>query len=406
MKVRYFIIAIAMIWTNYAQAQFVNNGAQITVQSEANIHIQGDFIHQDGFVNNSGVVEIGNDWVNNGNSNPISDMDGMVDLVGMDQSITGNLESSFSQLLFNGQGDKTLEQDIQVNNLLNLVDANLILNEQRLTINNDNPTAIDRNNGWVVSETDTNYSWLQWNVGTNSETYEIPFGDSDTYLPIIFDVSANGMGNGDMAFSTYTTTANNTPLPIGVTNLEVNGESDSLQMADRFWLLEDNEYVIPPTANLSFVYDDEDILSPNIINPDSLQFARWNGSTLWNPLSSFVDENEVSVAELSEYGFFTLRSQNSTTGLFSINTPTVSFDAYPNPAQANSSLNVQIESTSNSKAVASLLDNQGKVISTETIFLTTGNNQFQLAIQNISAGNYNVVIEAEGRIGVKKLFIY
>jgi len=405
MKYKIFILAIFAIWTDHIDAQFFNNGAQITTQENAIIHIQGDFIHQDGIIENSGLIEVGTNWMNLDTNNPIVDTDGIISLVGTNQLIGGSTESSFNELHLNGAGEKTLEQNIQINSRLDLVDALLILNEKRATINNGANTAIERNNGRIISEDTETYGWLQWNIGMNAGDYEVPFGTLENDIPLHFNVVNNGMGNGNISFATYPTSTDNNPLPNGVTNLDVNGEDDALKMADRFWLVEDAGYMTPPTADIQFTYNDADILAPNTIDADLLQVAQWNGSTAWDTLFSTVDNNNISVLELNEFGVFTLRSKEDPTSIFSINTPLLGFDIYPNPIQANAPLTITLESKSSESALIYLLDAQGRLLEQKTNMLLAGSNHFNFNTPNVPAGNYLLIIESAGKIGAKKIFI-
>jgi len=405
MERKFFIIAILVIWASHASAQFVNDGAQVTVQPAATIHIQGDFIHQSGFIENGGTIELGKNWINNGMSNPLTDLEGVVDFVGTDQLITGNIESSFYELRLSGSGEKTLEQDLQVNEQLNLADADLILNEKKLTINNGTNTSIARNTGQVVSETALNYGWLQWNIGTNTGNYEIPFGNANTYLPIMLNITNSGTGDGSLSFTTYPTLSDNNPLPTGVTNLDVNGENDALRMADRFWLLEENGYMTVPSAELHFSYDENDILPPNTITPDLLQVARWGSTMAWDTLSSMVDGNEVSTFDLTDYGVFTLRSNDETTGIFPANTRSLGFEIYPNPIKANAPLTVAMDSDVRADVLLSIIDANGSLIARTANQLTEGNNRFILNIPRVASGNYFIVVESEDQLGVKKIIV-
>ena len=405
LKTVLLLIVAGVVSVGQSHAQFVNDGADVTIQSNAVVHIQGDFIHQDGFITNMGTVEVGNDWLNNGNSNPISDSEGLVDLVGSSQTITGTDGSVFSQLTLSGQGAKTLGQDIQVNNVLDLGDATLALNEQRLTIDNSASSAVVRTSGWLISENDINLGILQWNIGESMGTYTIPFGDVDSYLPVEFDITTSGVNDGNFSFATYPTNADNEPLPSGVLNLDVNGQDDALQMVDRFWIIEDDSYMALPTVDLQFTNDADDILAPNTINPDSLQFARWDGSVTWLTFPSTVNADEVAVTGVDEFGNFTLRSTSGVSSLIPVRAQAVDFTNYPNPVQSNSFLTIQVESEASSNAHLTLLDNQGRIVLRTVESVSIGSNQFEFGVPSVPTGLYLLRVELNGKVGTRKISV-
>jgi hypothetical protein len=404
-KAAFLLAVVGVVAIGQTHAQFVNDGADVTIQSNAVVHIQGDFVHQDGFITNMGTIEVGNDWVNNGNSNPISDSEGSVNLVGSNQAIIGLDASAFNQLTLSGQGAKTLGQDVQVNDVIDLGDATLALNEQRLTIDNSVSSAIVRASGWLISESDIDLGRLQWNIGEASGAYTIPFGDVDSYLPVTFDITANGVGDGSFSFATYPTSVDNQPLPSGVLNLDVNGVDDSLQMVDRFWVIEESNYMSVPTVDIQFTYDVDDILAPNTINPDSLQFARWNGGTTWLTFPSTVNADEVAVTGIDEFGNFTLRSMSGVSNLIPVRAPTADFTNYPNPVKSSSFLTIEVESEANSSAHITLLDSQGRIVSSTVESVSIGGNLFDFDVPSISTGLYLLRVELNGKVGTRKISI-
>ena len=47
-------------------AQFVNNGATVTIQSGATLRVETDFINTSGTVTNNGTLEVQNNFTNSG----------------------------------------------------------------------------------------------------------------------------------------------------------------------------------------------------------------------------------------------------------------------------------------------------------------------------------------------------
>src|SRR5689334_2549147 len=86
-----------------------------------------------------------------------------------------------------------------------------------LVVDNAATNAITRNSGFIISEGENNI--LQWNMGTSTGTYTVPWGHGSTdYLPLTFTKSS-GVGSGNFLFSTYSTGwQNSAQLPTGVSN--------------------------------------------------------------------------------------------------------------------------------------------------------------------------------------------
>ncbi|HHW59582.1 MAG TPA: hypothetical protein GX402_05010, partial [Bacteroidales bacterium] len=126
----------------------------------------------------------------------------------LDQTISGNNSTTF----YNLNIDKTITKLIldvnntTVKNNLTLTNGAIELNQKTLIIDNSSPAAINRINGYILSNTlDKNFnSKVQWNIGTTATgEYIFPFGISDTYIPFKFNVTTAGVGN--LSVSTYPT---------------------------------------------------------------------------------------------------------------------------------------------------------------------------------------------------------
>src|ERR1700722_13797595 len=78
---------------------------------------------------------------------------------------------------------------------INLQNGYVVNNGAVIGINNSNTNAIAPINGWIVSETES--SMVEWNIGTATGTYVVPFGDSNQlYLPLTLNITAAGTGAG------------------------------------------------------------------------------------------------------------------------------------------------------------------------------------------------------------------
>jgi hypothetical protein len=172
-----------------------------------------------------------------------------------------------------------------------------------IVVNNSNTNAIlSPSSGWIISENE--FNMVQWNIGTATGTYVIPFGYSTVkYLPLTFNISSAGTGSGVIKFSTYHTiadqytgTISSTGDPSDVTNLtpfilpgSPSNIDNSYNIADRFYIIDVNTgYSTKPSAgNIIFSYisgtGSSEVASPNILTESRLMAERFNsGSSTWS----------------------------------------------------------------------------------------------------------------------------
>lgn len=182
--------------------------------------------------------------------------------------------------------------------------AQLVLNGADITLAQgaylviDNPasTAITRTSGRIISESENNI--VQWNIGTTTGTYTIPWGYSTSdYLPLTFTKSA-GTGSGYFLFSTYHTGwQNSLQLPTGISNFNGGSGADkSVFATDRFWQINPLGYTAKPSlTNLTFTYVDSEFAAPNTTSTEAnLSAQRWNSTT-----SAWTDYAPVATADAS-----------------------------------------------------------------------------------------------------------
>jgi len=169
-------------------------------------------------------------------------------------------------------------------------DAYIIINNGAKVVLEDastNALATLGSGGNIVSEGEDNQ--LIWDIGTATGAYTVPFtttpaaqGGNGTKIPFTIDISASGIGTGDIKFSTYeTNTDTNTPFPSMVTSLDnTSGVDGSLRVVDRFWLIKAEGYTSKPSSTMTFGYDDaaNEIGGTNTINEASLRAQRFNVS--------------------------------------------------------------------------------------------------------------------------------
>src|SRR5258706_8335933 len=129
-----------------------------------------------------------------------------------------------------------------------------------LVITTPDPSGITRISlagGHIISEGQSNV--IQWNMGTNTGAYTIPWGyGASNYIPLQFSKGA-GSGSGNFVFSTYHTGwQNSSHLPAGVTNMnDASGTANSAFASDRFWQINAEGFgTKPDVTNVPFTYLD------------------------------------------------------------------------------------------------------------------------------------------------------
>jgi gliding motility-associated-like protein len=295
------LIALALLigpLTSFGQGWY-QNGAHVVLSDEVVITINGvdgNYRNEGGVIQilDSATLRVNANWVNNGSDGVFTTNFGSVALTGGIQTIGGSEITSFPWLYLEGTADKTLDVNTQVgggngaayHGSLVLVSRRLILNSNRLIINNPQPQGITENGGGVISESDaaSGYGEVQWNVRGGVGTFTVPFqtiaGDP---IPFILEISAAGIQSADsghVVVSTYSTdpaiTPNNRPLPTGVSHSNNEyGRENAFRMVDRFWMVGASEFTNVPSARNTFTYTDGewDAISgsTNLINEPELQ---------------------------------------------------------------------------------------------------------------------------------------
>jgi hypothetical protein len=187
----------------------------------------------------------------------------------------------------------TSAQLVMTNNYYVVLNGGNSTNPTTLVLTNSGPSAITRTGtGWIVSENEFNV--VQWNIGTSTGTFVVPFGYSTVqYLPVTLNISTGGTGSGNIKFSTYHSTAlNSGNKPSDVNNLtpfilpgNPSNSDDSYNIADRFYVIDANTgYSVKPTlGNITFSYisgtANSEVASPNILTESRLMAQRFNSTT-------------------------------------------------------------------------------------------------------------------------------
>lgn len=328
----FFLYSLSPFWEvgegqAFSQITFFNSGIDVTVTPNCTTFVDGHVINNaQGFVHNNGNIFLTGDWTNNEPSGCLDPATGSVILFGGNQSIQGSQTTTFNNLDCQGSGTKTLNINTIVGGNTGVLSLNsnpFDLNSNSLIVTNPLPSAITRSGGYIISETDpaSGYGTIQWNLGNSASNYEFPFGTTNgAYIPFLFNISSAGAQatTGNISVATYPTITsnvpNNRPLPGGVINLtdQVTGNEAAPKCADRFWIIDANNYSTNPTADITFTYQDSEwdasAGSTNTIVEDSLQGWRWNGTQWQNPPAGTDNSsaNTVTASGINVFSPWTL----------------------------------------------------------------------------------------------------
>jgi hypothetical protein len=208
---------------------------------------------------------------------------------GIGTAVTNNQKYGILRINFNGTPDAEYvypaANNVYIRTQLDLQQGELFLNNYKITVESGLPSAINRNNGYIKSETNAavNNGIVRWENLTNS-TYTFPFGyNSTTYLPVIF--SCGNPGSGIMEVSTRRTLmTNNTPWTgmshvAPVTNMYQNYVDVSVpNVIDRWWVI----YAPAMSGSLTLTYAGVENTTDPSLRTGLFSIQAWNG-TQWLP---------------------------------------------------------------------------------------------------------------------------
>lgn len=290
-------------------------------------------------------------------------------------------------------------------------------NPTSLVITNPLPAGITNNGtGWIISENEFNQ--VQWNIGTNTGNYIVPFGYSTTDdLHVTCNITAAGTGLGVVKFATYhgANYNNFSYKPSDVTNVADYGKGDySIDMVDRFWEVDAKNYTTKPMANIKFLYirngAGNEIATPNNITESKLIAQRFNTSLAkWDDFSAATGTDvavgnigAVSTGPVTPANFFrswTLAVDSNLTGVNEVNGGLGDIVAWPNPATQN--INVKFGSQYEGDATISITDVIGREIIGRNIHITAG-MVLPVNVSALPAGMYFVSVRGSNFSAVSK----
>ena len=314
----FYFISI-LIFSNCFSQGIVNNNARIVFSGSAQIYIDGDsnadYTSQNGGTitpSSTSIVLLEGDWNNNSSNTGFSADAGTVQLVGTTQSIGGSNSTTFYNLSLLGNGTKTLNSNTSVGGIttktgvLTMGTQVLDLNQKMLTITNPASSGINSSStGFIKSETSAaiNPSIVQWNVGTGSGSFVVPFGKTTTKIPLTINItSAMSSASDFFQVATRATSSDNTPWTTGVTNMydrTVNGDGGIPSVIDRWW---DFKFNTAATASITFNYLSAENTLNAPYNTGNIGAQYWTAATGWIPDNSSIGSASVTGGTLTVTG--------------------------------------------------------------------------------------------------------
>jgi gliding motility-associated-like protein len=168
MKLKYTYAILLASLSSYAYSQDVYNTTSVFIPNSISIHI--DDLHNFGFIQNNGTIEATGDWKNR----MIYQGLGTISLAGADQEIDNN-KQAIQNLLVDGGGTKTLDEDLEIKGSLELVSGILKVDENNtLLIDND-----------ATIEGGSSLSFVDGPLDIEGTGYKFfPVGHNGNYYPV------------------------------------------------------------------------------------------------------------------------------------------------------------------------------------------------------------------------------
>jgi cytochrome c peroxidase len=82
--------------------------------------------------------------------------------------------------------------------------------------------------------------------------------------------------------------------------------------------------------------------------------------------------------------------------------PILSFNAFPNPIQTNTQLNISLIAPENAKVILKFISSNGAIIDTQNFTVQAGSNAFRMILPKVSTGIYLLQLEIPGSISISK----
>ncbi len=186
MSMKKILVTAFVISSSFcSRAQFVNDGAALSVSKNATIYIDMDVVNN-GQIDHQGEIVARKNWeTNNSLGGMLKNSTGTVVLSGREQLIGGTQDSNFPNLILEGGEKKILNQNINIYGSLALNDIELALNNNRLTLFSKALESLTRINGFISTEED---GYFYRDIDVDKE-YTFPMGTKKygktLYRPVI-----------------------------------------------------------------------------------------------------------------------------------------------------------------------------------------------------------------------------
>lgn len=180
MKFLYVLIFVIEVSFSFAQGGSIVLGTgQIVNTTQTAIYTLGDIIQfSNTLVKNDGSIFLTKDWENNSTTSGIDTLfgNGKVILDGEIQKVKGTNKTYFYDLNFSNTEVKSAEVDFFIRNQLDLNDATLEVNDNKVHLTNPEVTALSWEDGFISSDNISGYFLRSTN---STSEYSFPLGSSE-----------------------------------------------------------------------------------------------------------------------------------------------------------------------------------------------------------------------------------
>lgn len=186
----FFLISVTM------HAQFINNGATVTIQSGATLRVETDFINNSGTVTNLGTLEVKDDFTNGATFT--ADPGSTVRFIGPDPSLVTSGGATFGNVEMAKTANNIELQDAMIiAGQINFASDNnkVVIGDHNLTLTTSGTISSADDNEYVV--TNGTGSLIKPIPSGNTYTHEI--GDASNYTPLTSVVSGTGFTSATLA---------------------------------------------------------------------------------------------------------------------------------------------------------------------------------------------------------------
>lgn len=403
MRILYVLMFFLMMSVTI-HAQFINNGATVTIQSGATLRIETDFINNSGTVTNNGVLEVKEDFTNAAAATFTSAVGSTVKFIGDTPSTVTSNGDAFHHVSMEKTAENiTLADAMSVAGTLTFTNDNnkVILGANNLTIQDGGSIASADDNEYVVA--DGAGSLIKGLSANGTITHEI--GDASNYTPLSSAVTGSAYASATLGARVVDAIHPNKPT-----------EADSY--LSRYWVVNANGITgYANTMTGTYASAGDIVGTASRVKGASYAPSTWTytnaatngtstvtGSTTVNAVD-FTGMNALNKVDITAYLYGAMPSSGTTMtndlqtygqydysetrgvnmgrleGLVSI---------YPNPA--TDIINVDLTDMDLHEGIIhlSVYDNTGKAIISKEV---NGAGIEPIQASNMAAGSYQVVVK-------------